>query len=60
MLTRTVHGRNTYAVGGNREAAVNAGIRVGPHMLINFILVGFSRGAQRASRVLRRWAPRPQ
>ncbi|MGB8624212.1 MAG: ABC transporter permease [Paracoccaceae bacterium] len=41
LLSRTVHGRNTYAVGGNREAAVNAGIRVGPHMLVNFIIVGF-------------------
>lgn len=41
LLSRTVHGRNTYAVGGNREAAVNAGIRVGPHMVINFMLVGF-------------------
>jgi ribose transport system permease protein len=41
LLSRTVHGRNSYAVGGNREAAVNAGIRVGPHMMINFMLVGF-------------------
>jgi len=41
VLTGTVHGRNTFAVGGNREAAVNAGIRVGPNMLINFMLVGF-------------------
>ena len=41
VLTRTVHGRNTYAVGGNREAAVNAGIRVGLHMTINFVIVGF-------------------
>jgi ribose transport system permease protein len=41
LLSRTVHGRNTYAVGGNREAAVNAGIRVGPHMLINFMIIGF-------------------
>ncbi|PFG63999.1 ribose transport system permease protein [Thioclava sp. ES.031] len=41
LLARTVHGRNTYAVGGNRSAAVNAGIRVGPHMLINFMIVGF-------------------
>ena len=41
VLTRTVHGRNTFAVGGNREAAVNAGIRVGPNMVINFIIVGF-------------------
>lgn len=41
MMSRTVHGRNAYAVGDNREAAVNAGIRVGPHMLLNFMLVGF-------------------
>ena len=41
LLSRTVHGRNTYAVGGNRSAAVNAGIRVGPHMLVNFMIVGF-------------------
>lgn len=37
----TVHGRNAYAIGNNREAAVNAGIRVGPHMLINFTIIGF-------------------
>ncbi|KGF69529.1 ribose ABC transporter [Hoeflea sp. BAL378] len=41
LMTKTVHGRNAYAVGDNREAAVNAGIRVGPHMLWNFILIGF-------------------
>ncbi|TVP71828.1 MAG: ABC transporter permease [Rhodobacteraceae bacterium] len=41
LLSRTVHGRNTYAVGGNREAAVNAGIRVGPHMILNFMIIGF-------------------
>lgn len=41
VLRYTVHGRNTYAVGGNRDATVNAGIRVGPHMVINFIIVGF-------------------
>ena len=41
LLSRTVHGRNTYAVGGNRSAAVNAGIRVGPHMMVNFMIVGF-------------------
>lgn len=41
VLSSTVHGRNTYAVGGNREAADNAGIRVGPHMVVNFMIVGF-------------------
>lgn len=41
IMTRTVHGRNAHAIGDNREAAVNAGIRVGPHMLINFMIIGF-------------------
>jgi ribose transport system permease protein len=41
LLSRTVHGSNTYAVGDNREAAVNAGIPVGPHMMVNFMIVGF-------------------
>ena len=41
VMNRTVHGRNAYAIGDNRDAAVNAGIRVGPHMLINFMLIGF-------------------
>lgn len=41
VMARTVHGRNAYAIGNNREAAVNAGIRVGPHMMINFMIIGF-------------------
>lgn len=42
LITRyTVHGRNAYAIGDNQNAAVNAGIRVGPHILINFALIGF-------------------
>jgi ribose transport system permease protein len=44
LMTRTVHGRNAYAIGDNREAAVNAGIRVGPHMVWNFVLLGFLAG----------------
>lgn len=41
VMSATVHGRNAYAVGGNREAAEHAGVRVGRHMVINFMLVGF-------------------
>lgn len=41
LLKYTIHGRNVFAVGGNRAAAKEAGIRVGPHMLLNFIFVGF-------------------
>src|SRR6056297_587629 len=40
LMNKTVHGRNAYAIGDNREAAVNAGIRVGPHMMINFMIIG--------------------
>ena len=38
MLTKTVHGRNTYAIGGNIEAARNAGIPVAKHVTINFVI----------------------
>jgi len=41
VTTRTNHGRNAYAIGNNRDAAVNAGIRVGPHIMWNFVLIGF-------------------
>jgi len=41
LMNRTVHGRNAYAIGDNRDAAINAGIKVGPHMMINFMVVGF-------------------
>jgi len=41
LMARTVHGRNAYAIGDNREAAVNAGVRVGPHMMINVMIIGF-------------------
>lgn len=41
VMNRTVHGRNAYAIGDNREAAINAGIKVGPHMMINFMIIGF-------------------
>ncbi|MCX2721019.1 ABC transporter permease [Roseibium salinum] len=41
VMNRTVHGRNAYAIGDNRTAAINAGIRVGPHMMINFMIIGF-------------------
>ncbi|WP_210266355.1 MULTISPECIES: ABC transporter permease [Mesorhizobium] len=40
MLRRTVHGRNTYAIGGSRSASTNAGIPVSRHVVINFIICG--------------------
>lgn len=41
MLKRTVHGRNTYAIGGSRSAAIDAGIPVSRHIIANFVLSGF-------------------
>jgi ribose transport system permease protein len=41
ILRKTVHGREAYAIGGNRHAAVNAGIRVSRHVIINFAISGF-------------------
>ncbi len=41
VLTSTRHGREAYAIGGNRVAAVNAGIRVDRHVVINFAVSGF-------------------
>lgn len=41
VMNRTIHGRNAYAIGDNRSAAINAGIRVGPHMMFNFMIIGF-------------------
>lgn len=41
VLRKTGHGRNTFAVGGNPEAALDAGIRIGRNMMINFMIVGF-------------------
>lgn len=40
VMKRTVHGRNTYAIGGNRSAAVDAGVQVQRHVIINFVLCG--------------------
>jgi ribose transport system permease protein len=40
MLSGTCHGRNAYAIGGNRVAAQNAGIHVSRHVVINFMLSG--------------------
>ena len=40
MLSNTVHGRNSYAIGGNRAAAIDAGVPVRRHVLLNFVLCG--------------------
>lgn len=44
MLRFTVHGINTFAIGGYRQAALDAGINVERHVLMNFCLSGFMAG----------------
>lgn len=38
IMNRTIHGRNTYAVGGNWEAAYNAGINTDRTTILNFLI----------------------
>lgn len=40
MLRATSHGRYTYAIGGNRTAAVDAGIPVSRHVVANMVVCG--------------------
>lgn len=42
VLRYTTHGRNAIAVGGNYEAAENAGIKVERHVFYNFMFIGFT------------------
>lgn len=42
VLRYTTHGRNAIAVGGNYDAAKNAGINVDRHVFINFAFIGFT------------------
>ena len=44
MLRFTVHGVNTFAIGGNRRAALDAGVNVTRHVLANFALSGAMAG----------------
>ena len=40
MLRSTAHGINTYAIGGNRRAAEDAGVNVARHIVFNYALGG--------------------
>ena len=41
ILSRTKFGQYTYAIGGNREAAIRSGINVDRHVIIIFLLSAF-------------------
>jgi D-xylose transport system permease protein len=40
LLSHTVWGRHVFAVGGNRSAARLAGIQVGRHIVLGYVLIG--------------------
>ncbi len=44
-LRKTPHGRYTYAIGGNMEAASNAGIPVDRTIMLNFMICGLTAAA---------------
>jgi ribose transport system permease protein len=44
VLRFTTHGVNTFAIGGNRRAALDAGVGVTRHVLGNFALSGLAAG----------------
>ena len=44
ILRRTQFGRHTYAIGGNREAAVRAGVPVDRHTILIYMLASFTAG----------------
>lgn len=44
FLRFSIHGRHSYAIGGNYEAAKNAGIKVNKTIFINFMLSGIAAG----------------
>jgi len=44
ILTDTVHGRNTIAIGSNVSVAESVGIRAGRHIIANFGMLGFLAG----------------
>jgi ribose transport system permease protein len=44
VLHKTQFGRHTYAIGGNREAALRAGVPVDRHIIMLYTLSGFTVG----------------
>lgn len=60
ILKYTLHGRNTYACGGNAQAAANMGINVNKTLTINFILSSVSATVAAIMAVARQNSANPQ
>jgi ribose transport system permease protein len=44
ILARTQFGRHTYAIGGNKDAAIRAGINLDRHLILIYVLSAFTAG----------------
>lgn len=60
ILGRTRFGRHTYAIGGNQDAAIRAGINVKQHLILIYILSAFTAGIAGVLHCFRFTAGAPQ
>lgn len=60
ILGRTQFGRHTYAIGGNQEAALRAGINVRRHLILIYMLSAFTAGIAGVLHSFRYTAGAPQ
>ncbi len=60
ILGRTQFGRHTYAIGGNQDAAIRAGINVKRHLILIYVLSAFTAGIAGVLHSFRYTAGAPQ
>ncbi|MBK8025820.1 MAG: ABC transporter permease [Chloroflexi bacterium] len=60
ILGRTKFGRHTYAIGGNQDAALRAGINVRRHLILIYVLSAFTAGIAGVLHLFRFTAGAPQ
>ena len=60
VLGRTQFGRHTYAIGGNKDAAIRAGINLNRHLIVIYMLSAFCAGIAGVLHVFRFTAGAPQ
>ena len=60
ILARTKFGRHTYVIGGSEEAARRSGINVDRHLIIIYIICGFTAGIAGVLHLFRFTAGAPQ
>jgi ribose transport system permease protein len=60
ILARTRFGRHNYAIGGNKDAAIRAGINVDRHLILVYMLAAFLAGIAGVLHVFRFTAGAPE